>query len=82
MIAKQDILDRAVDWGVRAEVVEIDYVLGWLLAPLSEQALREGLTFMSAMPVDASSSTLIETPPCASTSRSRASRALEEPVIW
>jgi hypothetical protein len=32
MISKQDILDRAVDWGLRAEVVEKDYVLGWLLA--------------------------------------------------
>lgn len=32
MIRKQDILDRAGEWGLRPEVVEKDYVLGWLLA--------------------------------------------------
>ena len=32
MIAKQDILDRAAEWGLRPDVVEKDYVLGWLLA--------------------------------------------------
>jgi hypothetical protein len=32
MIAKTDILARAKEWGLRAEVVEKDYVLGWLLA--------------------------------------------------
>lgn len=35
MISKQDILDRAADWGLRAEVVEKDYVLGWLLAGIA-----------------------------------------------
>src|SRR5712691_8134356 len=35
MISKQDILDRAVDWGLRPEVVEKDYVLGWLLAGIA-----------------------------------------------
>src|SRR5437762_1657068 len=32
MISKQDILDRAIEWGLRPEIVEKDYVLGWLLA--------------------------------------------------
>jgi len=31
MITKQDILDRASEWQLRPEVVEKDYVLGWLL---------------------------------------------------
>ncbi len=35
MIRKQDILDRAAEWHLRPEVVEKDYVLGWLLAGLS-----------------------------------------------
>jgi predicted nucleotidyltransferase component of viral defense system len=35
MISKQDILDRAIDWGLRPEVVEKDYVLGWLLAGIA-----------------------------------------------
>lgn len=34
MINKQDILDRAAEWHLRAEVVEKDYVLGWLLAAI------------------------------------------------
>lgn len=34
MIAKQDILDRAAEWQLRPDVVEKDYVLGWLLAIL------------------------------------------------
>lgn len=32
VIRKQDILDRAGEWALRPEVVEKDYVLGWLLA--------------------------------------------------
>ena len=35
MIRKQDILDRATEWGLRPDVVEKDYVLGWLLAALA-----------------------------------------------
>jgi predicted nucleotidyltransferase component of viral defense system len=35
MISKQDILDRASEWRLRPEIVEKDYVLGWLLAGLS-----------------------------------------------
>ncbi len=30
MIAKQDILDRAQEWQLRASVVEKDYVIGWV----------------------------------------------------
>jgi predicted nucleotidyltransferase component of viral defense system len=35
MIEKRDILDRAADWRLRAEVVEKDYVLGWVLAAIA-----------------------------------------------
>lgn len=35
MIRKQDILDRAAEWQLSADVVEKDYVLGWLLSSLS-----------------------------------------------
>lgn len=38
MITKQDILDRAVEWQLRPEVVEKDYVLGWLLWGLGRHA--------------------------------------------
>jgi predicted nucleotidyltransferase component of viral defense system len=34
MIRKVDILDRASEWHLRPEIVEKDYVLGWLLAAL------------------------------------------------
>ncbi len=34
MISKQDILERAREWQLRPEVVEKDYVLGWLLAAI------------------------------------------------
>lgn len=34
MIDKQDIRDRAAEWHLTLEVVEKDYVLGWLLAAL------------------------------------------------
>lgn len=39
MIAKQDILDRAIEWQLRPDVVEKDYVLGWLLAGLASTSL-------------------------------------------
>jgi predicted nucleotidyltransferase component of viral defense system len=32
LISKQDILERAAEWRLRPDVVEKDYVLGWLLA--------------------------------------------------
>ncbi len=35
MITKQDILDRAGEWRLRPDVVEKDYVLGWLLAGIA-----------------------------------------------
>jgi predicted nucleotidyltransferase component of viral defense system len=35
MIAKQDILDRVSEWHLRPDVIEKDYVLGWVLAALS-----------------------------------------------
>jgi predicted nucleotidyltransferase component of viral defense system len=36
VIGKQDILDRVREWGLRAETVEKDYVLGWLLAAVGQ----------------------------------------------
>jgi len=35
MISKRDILDRVQEWGLRAEIVEKDYVLGWILAAIA-----------------------------------------------
>jgi predicted nucleotidyltransferase component of viral defense system len=35
VIRKQDILDRAAEWGLRADIVETDYALGWLLAAIA-----------------------------------------------
>jgi Uncharacterized conserved protein len=46
MISKRDILDRADEWSLRADVVEKDYVLGWLLAALgSHPATHEAWVF-------------------------------------
>jgi predicted nucleotidyltransferase component of viral defense system len=39
VIGKQDILDRAAEWQLRPEIVEKDYVLGWLLAALGAEAV-------------------------------------------
>lgn len=38
MIRRQDILDRASEWRLPPEVVEKDYVLGWLLASIARDA--------------------------------------------
>jgi hypothetical protein len=35
VIRKEEILERARSWGLRVDVVEKDYVLGWLLAALA-----------------------------------------------
>ncbi|MBK7645357.1 MAG: nucleotidyl transferase AbiEii/AbiGii toxin family protein [Planctomycetes bacterium] len=35
MIGKQDLVDRASEWGLRPDVVEKDYALGWLLSALA-----------------------------------------------
>ncbi|MBI5369167.1 MAG: nucleotidyl transferase AbiEii/AbiGii toxin family protein [Planctomycetes bacterium] len=43
MIAKQDILDRVAEWRLRADVVEKDYVLGWLLAAIARHPATQGL---------------------------------------
>ncbi|MBA3884928.1 MAG: nucleotidyl transferase AbiEii/AbiGii toxin family protein [Acidobacteria bacterium] len=45
MIRKQDILDRAAEWQLRPEIVEKDYVLGWLLAGVATTPLREHWIF-------------------------------------
>lgn len=38
MIGKQDILDRAREWQLRPNVVEKDYVLGWILAAIAQNS--------------------------------------------
>lgn len=38
MIRKQDTLDRAAEWGLRPDIVEKDYALGWLLAAIARHA--------------------------------------------
>ncbi len=43
MITKQDILDRASEWRLRPEVVEKDYVLGWLLWGLGRHAIVQAM---------------------------------------
>lgn len=45
MIRKQDVLDRAAEWGLRPEVVEKDYVLGWLLAGLASTPAKDEWIF-------------------------------------
>lgn len=45
MIRKQDIRDRAAEWHLRPEVVEKDYVLGWLLAGLAGSSTRDTWIF-------------------------------------
>lgn len=39
MITKQDILSRAAQWQLRPEVVEKDYVLGWLLVGIAQHPI-------------------------------------------
>jgi hypothetical protein len=36
MIGKQEILERAQEWQLRPDVVEKDYVLGWVLAAIAQ----------------------------------------------
>ncbi len=43
MITRQDILDRATEWQLPPEVVEKDYVIGWLLAGLASHAVTRVL---------------------------------------
>lgn len=46
MITKQHILERAAEWRLRPDVVEKDYVLGWLLVGIAQHAeLREHWVF-------------------------------------
>ena len=42
MIGRQDILDRASEWRLPPEVVEKDYVLGWLLASIARNPETSG----------------------------------------
>jgi predicted nucleotidyltransferase component of viral defense system len=46
VITKQHILERAAEWRLRPEVVEKDYVLGWLLVGIAQhEELRESWVF-------------------------------------
>ena|ERR1041385_2177456 len=46
MINRQDIIDRATEWQLRPEVVEKDYILGWLLCGIaSHQETRDYWVF-------------------------------------
>lgn len=46
MIGERDLRARAAEWGLRDDVVEKDYVLGWVLAGIgTEPALRDGWVF-------------------------------------
>lgn len=46
MITKQHILERAAEWRLRPDVVEKDYVLGWLLVGIAQHPeLREAWVF-------------------------------------
>lgn len=43
MITKQDVLDRAGEWQLRPEIVEKDYVLGWILAAIASHPETKNL---------------------------------------
>ncbi len=46
MITTRDLRDRVAEWALRDDVVEKDYVLGWVLSGVgSEPALRDGWVF-------------------------------------
>ena len=46
MISERDLRDRVAEWKLRDDVVEKDYVLGWVLAGVgSEPVLRDGWVF-------------------------------------
>lgn len=46
MIGERDLRARVAEWGLRDDVVEKDYVLGWVLAGIgTEPALRDGWVF-------------------------------------
>lgn len=46
MIGERDLRARVAEWGLRDDVVEKDYVLGWVLAGVgTEPALRDGWVF-------------------------------------
>ena len=46
MISRQEILDFSREWGLRADIVEKDYLLGWLLAGISQnERIRDGWIF-------------------------------------
>ena len=46
MISERDLRARVAEWALRDDVVEKDYVLGWVLAGIgTEPALRDGWVF-------------------------------------
>lgn len=49
MIPKQQILARAQEWSLDPQVVEKDYVLGWMLAAIAEHPIAGSAWTISAM---------------------------------
>ncbi len=46
MISERDLRARVAEWGLRDDIVEKDYILGWVLAGIgTEPALRDGWVF-------------------------------------
>jgi len=45
VIRKQDVLDRSAEWQLRPDVIEKDYVLGWLLAGLAQMSFGQHWIF-------------------------------------
>jgi hypothetical protein len=40
VISERDLHDRVAEWGLRDDVVEKDYVLGWILAGIGTEPVR------------------------------------------
>ena len=45
MISNREVANAANEWGLRHDVVEKDYVLGWLLAGIAEHPATKGWAF-------------------------------------
>ncbi len=51
MITGADIVERVGEWGLREDVVEKDYVLGWILAGIgADVELSDGWVFRWHVP--------------------------------
>ncbi len=68
MIDRQEILDLSREWGLRPDVVEKDYVLGWVLAGIFGQLRQACLSTFLAVAVLQSIATQLLREPSASKS--------------